>query len=317
MQHHKSRNVHCRDDRSLLLVSRGGRPDRPTQRLRVHHAILSVAAGIALLMASGCTGGGTSSSEVVVTGSTTLLPIAEISAEGFEKVNPDIRVLVSGVGSSAGIEAAAQGTAQIGTSSRDLKEEEESLGLVDTPVAFDGIAVIVNPDNPVDGLSMDQLRDIFAGKITNWSEVGGADMRIDLVNRDEASGTREAFKKIVMGEDASFDLRAAVLPGTGQVRDVVSRTKGAVGYISVGFVESRAATRDVKSLTVDGVKATAESVADETYPIRRTLHFFTKGEPTGLAKRYVDYVLSDDVQKGAVSDAGFIPITVGGKDGDQ
>ena len=129
------------------------------------------------------------------------------------------------MGSSAGIEAVSAGTADIGTSSRDLKPEEEALGLVDTPIAYDGIAVIVSPENPVSGLTTEQLQDIFSGKITNWSEVGGTDRAIDLVNRDEASGTREAFKKIVMG-DVPFDPAAAVLPGTGQVRDVVARAPG-------------------------------------------------------------------------------------------
>lgn len=247
----------------------------------------------------------------MVTGSTTLLPIAEIAGEQFSDANSDVDVLVSGVGSSAGIEAVAAGTSQIGTSSRDLKDEEKDLGLVDTPVAYDGIAVIVNPANRVKALTSDQLRDIFAGKITNWREVGGKDFPIDLVNRDEASGTREAFKKIVMGEDAKFDRSAAVLPGTGQVRDVVSRSEGAVGYISVGFVEPRYSARPVKALTIDGIEPSAATVADGSYPIRRLLHFFTKGPAEGLAKEYIDYVLSSEVQNGVVVDAGFIPITAG------
>lgn len=215
---------------------------------------------------------------------------------------------MSGLGSSAGIEAVSAGTSDIGTSSRDLKDEEESLGLVDTPIAYDGIAVIVNPANAVDDLSTDELRAIFAGEITNWSEVGGNDRQIDLVNRDEASGTREAFKKIVMG-DTSFDRRAAVLPGTGQVRDVVSRSEGAVGYISVGFVAPRFNSKSVKALTIDGIEASEDTVATGEYPISRVLHFFTKGEPEGLAAEFVKFVLSDSVQKGVVTDAGFVPVT--------
>jgi phosphate transport system substrate-binding protein len=244
----------------------------------------------------------------VITGSTTILPIAEIAGEQFKQANPGTTVLVSGVGSSAGIEAVAAGTSQIGTSSRDLKDEEKSLGLVDTPIAYDGIAVIVNPENPVKAVTRDQLRDIFAGKITNWKQLGGKDLHIDLVNRDEASGTREAFKKMVM-HDTPFDRRAAVLPGTGQVRDVVSRSEGAVGYISVGFVKPRFASRPVKALVIDGVSADAKTVADGTYPIRRVLHFFTKGRPQGLAARFIEFVLSPDVQHGVVVDAGFIPIS--------
>lgn len=265
---------------------------------------------VAVIPLAGCGRAGLAQ-QLVVTGSTTLLPIAEIAGEQFSESRDNVDVLVSGVGSSAGIEAVAAGTSQIGTSSRDLKDEESDLGLVDTPVAYDGIAVIVNPANPVRDLSTEQLQRIFSGKITNWSEVGGSDLPIDLVNRDEASGTREAFKKIVMGEDAKFDRSAAVLPGTGQVRDVVSRSEGAVGYISVGFVTPRYSARAVKAVSVDGVAPSSETVADGSYPIRRLLHFFTKGRPEGHAKGYIDFVLSDEVQNGVVVDAGFIPITAG------
>ncbi|TLM97755.1 MAG: phosphate ABC transporter substrate-binding protein, partial [Actinobacteria bacterium] len=174
-----------------------------------------------------------------------------------------------------------------------------------------GIAVIVNPGNPVTGLTSQQLRDIFSGKVTNWKQVGGEDRAIDLVNRDEASGTREAFKKIVM-KDTPFDPAAAVLPGTGQVRDVVARAKGAIGYISLGFVEPRFTNVRVKALEVDGVAPSEKTVASKAYPIGRTLHFFTKGEPVGLTKEYIDFVLSPAVQDGVVVDAGFIPIAKGG-----
>jgi len=261
--------------------------------------------------AAGCGTNSKRDEQLNVSGSTTLLPIAEQSGEQYHQLHPEVAVLVSGLGSSAGIEAVTAGTADIGTSSRDLKPEEGSLGLVDTPVAYDGIAVIVSPDNSVSNLSMAQLQGIFAGRIRNWSEVGGVDRRIDLVNRDEASGTREAFKKIVM-KDVAFDPSAAVLPGTGQVRDVVARAGGAIGYISLGFVEPRFTNVKVKALSIDGVAPSEKSVADRTYPIGRTLHFFTKGQPEGSAKRYIDFVLSDTVQKGVVVDAGFIPIAEGG-----
>lgn len=241
-----------------------------------------------------------------------MLPIAEIAGEGFEEQNEGVSVLVSGLGSSAGIESVATGTSDIGTASRDLKDTEFDLGLVDTPIASDGIAVIVNPSNPVQNLSIDQLRRIYSGEILNWNEVGGEDRQIDLVNRDEASGTREAFSKLVMGETA-FDRRAAVLPGTGQVRDVIARSEGSIGYISVGFVESRFTRTTVKVVSVDGVLATADTVASGEYPISRKLHMFTKGEPDGLAREYLDYILSADIQNGAVVDAGFVPVSAGGE----
>ncbi len=268
---------------------------------------LVVSAALVTGAVCGCSSAERRANTVVVTGSTTVLPIAEIAREDFEKEHPESQVQVSGVGSSAGIEAVAAGTAQIGTSSRDLKDEEKNLGLVDTPIAFDGIAVIVNPTNPIGNLTTDQLQAIFAGRVTNWVEVGGPNLPIDLVNRDEASGTREAFKKLVMG-DVPFDRAAAVLPGTGQVRDVVSRSPGAVGYISLGFVKPKFATRDVRAIWVDGVIPTPVTIASGEYPIGRTLHFFTKGPPSGLAKEYTDYVLSPEIQRTVVVDAGFLPI---------
>jgi phosphate transport system substrate-binding protein len=216
-------------------------------------------------------------------------------------------VLVAGVGSSAGIESVSNGTSDIGTSSRDLKPEEKSLGLVDTKIALDAIAVIVNPSNPVGALTKDQIAQIFEGKITNWKQVGGPDLEIGLVNRDEASGTREAFSKFVLGT-ADFDPTAAVLPGTGQVRSVVAQAAGAVGYISLGFVDA-----SVKALAVDGIPADEKTVADGTYPLWRYLHFFTKGQPSPLAKAYIDFVLSPNVQDEVVRDAGFLPIPKGAK----
>ena len=256
-----------------------------------------------MLGLSGCSGAN-SSETLTVAGSTTVLPIAEMAAEGFEE-ETGTNVLVSGLGSSAGIEAVINGTADIATSSRSLTADESEHELVETVIAHDGIAVIVSPDNPVTGLTTDQLRDIYAGKITNWSEVGGEDLEIQVVNRDEASGTREAFRSIVMG-DTAFDRSAAVLPGTGQVRDVVSRTPGAIGYISIGFVESDYASTTVKALSIDGVEATEDNVESGEYPISRDLYFFTNGDPQGAAYDYISYVLSDEMSQ-TIRDAGYIP----------
>ncbi len=260
---------------------------------------------LALPGLSACADGssdGAPTTQVIATGSTTILPIAEVSGEMFT-ADTGAKVLVSGLGSSAGIESVSAGSSDIGTSSRDLKSEEEALGLVDIPIALDAIAVITHPGNPVRSLTSEQVRAIFAGAITNWSEVGGEDRRIGLVNRDEASGTREAFYKILMKEEPFFR-GAAVLPGTGQVRSVVAQAPGAIGYISLGFI-----TDEVRAIAVDGVEPTPESVAAGTYPIQRTLHFFTKGKAEGLIAEYIEFVLSDRIQQGVVRDAGFLPIS--------
>ena len=199
------------------------------------------------------------------------------------------------------------GTADIASSSRGLNADEQDLGLTPIVIAHDGIAVIVNDDNPVDNLSTEQLRDIYAGKITNWKEVGGEDLRIQVINRDEASGTREAFRTIVM-DGTPFDRRSAVLSGTGQVRDVVSRSRGAIGYISLGFVESLNAKTSVKAVSVNHVEASEKTVASGGYPISRDLYFFVKGAPSQQAQDYIDYVTSEKMDK-QIREAGFIPVT--------
>jgi len=245
------------------------------------------------------------SGEINVAGSTTVQPLAEKFAEAFMALHPDVRVSVQGGGSSTGVKSAGEGTVDIGAASREIQESE----LADFPnlhifvIARDGIAIIANPDVPVEGLTTEQVRYIFAGVITNWSEVGGPDMEIGLVNRDEASGTREAFHKIVM-DDARFDRGAVVLPGTGQVRAVVAQVEGAIGYISLGFVND-----EVRAIAIDGVEPSEETVVSGDYPIQRTLHFFTKGEVSDATRDYIDYVLSPEVQDVIVREAGFIPIT--------
>jgi phosphate transport system substrate-binding protein len=276
----------------------------PRRTRASHTLLLATTILLAATLVAGCDGG-RPDEELIVTGSTTILPIAEISGHEFAEANDGTRVLVSGLGSSAGIESVSKGSSDIGTASRDLKDDELELGLYDTPIAIDAIAVVVNPDNPIDSLTQEEVRDIFGGDVSNWSEVGGDDRPIGLVNRDEASGTREAFSKIVM-EGEPFDRSAAVLPGTGQVRSVVAEAPGAVGYISWGFVND-----EVKVIAVEGIEPTAESIADGSYPVQRILHFFTVGEPSGLAAEYIEYVLSEGIQEGVVRDAGFTPIDVG------
>lgn len=290
------------------MTNRLSRPNTIHRFPRIS-AVATVAAcvfcAVLALSLTGCDRERAVDTELVVTGSTTILPIAEIAGEMYHDRNPERRVLVSGLGSSAGIETVAAGSSDIGTASRDLKPAEMELGLYDTPIAYDAIAVIVNPDNPIRELTTDQVRAIFAGEIQNWAELGGRDKVIGLVNRDDASGTREAFQKIVMG-DTPFDRTAAVLPGTGQVRSVVASARGAIGYISVGFVND-----EVEVVSIDGVEPTTDTVVTGRYPLQRLLHFYTVGEPVGFARDFIDFVLSADVQDTIVRDAGFIPITEG------
>ncbi len=289
-----------------------GEGSGPRPRRRIPLAVATAAVSLSTIFALSACGTGTSVESITVAGSTTCLPIAEQAAELF-KEETGVGVLVSGLGSSAGIEAVSTGTAEIATSSRGLNAQERELGLTTIPVAHDGIAVIVNTENPVRDLNVEQLRAIYSGEVSNWSEVGGEDLPIQLVNRDEASGTREAFKSIVM-DGSPFDRRAAVLSGTGQVRDVVSRSRGAIGYISMGFVESKYAQTSVRALGVNGVAPSEDTIATGEYPISRDLYFFTKGEPSGAAAEYIEYVLSAEMD-GQIREAGFIPVITDGKEG--
>ncbi len=277
---------------------------RTTWRRGLSYFFTFILAVLIALPLGGCAGQ-SQSQTLIVAGSTTVLPIAEIAAEKYKDVS-STSVLVSGLGSSAGIEAAVAGTCNIATSSRDLTPEEAKHDLVKIPIAHDGIAVIVHTSNPVKNLSLEQLRDIYSGRIQNWKEVGGDDLPILLVNRDEASGTREAFKSIVM-KDAYFDLSAAVLPGTGQVRDVVSRTPGAIGYISIGFVDTPFATTKVNALSIDGIYPTDKAIIDGSYPISRDLFFFTLKHPSAETEKFIQFVLSDKMEE-TIRQAGYLPI---------
>lgn len=241
-----------------------------------------------------------------ISGSSTVLPVVTAAAEAYQEINPGLKVGVQGGGSSAGIEAAITGASQIGTSSRDLKGNETEQGLYDTVIAIDAIAIIINPANKVSRLSKKQVKDIFTGKTTNWKEVGGQDLPIVLINRDEASGTREAFYRKALDESA-FSKDAVVQPGSGQVRSIVGSTPAAIGYMSLGYV-----TKDVKVIEYDGAVPNKTTLKKGTYKLQRQLHFFTKGKPTGDAKAFTDFMLSDYVQSTIVS-VEFMPVTAIGQ----
>jgi phosphate transport system substrate-binding protein len=260
---------------------------------------------VAVTLIGGCQKGenktGGLSGRITIVGSTTLLPIIQAASEEYEKNHKGLRVDVQGGGSSVGIEAVINGSADIGMCSREPTEEEMQKGLVKTPVAVDAIAIIVDPDNLVDKLTADEARKIFSGEITNWQELGGKDEEIVVVNRDEASGTREAFAKLLMGKK-KFLKKAIVQPGSGQVRSIVGGTPGAIGYLSLGYVEN-----EVKVVALNGVKPSISSIKKRHYLLRRTLYLLTKGKPMGSCKEFIDFVLSPSVQHRIVGTA-YIPI---------
>ncbi len=244
---------------------------------------------------------------LTLTGSTTVLPIAQLCAEKFMEQHPDVDISVRGGGSGVGIAALIDGTCDIAMASRPMKTKElksarsKGINPVATVIARDGIAIIVHPSNPLSEITMAQLRDIYTGKISNWKDVGGKSGRIVVISRDVASGTFEVFKKLVL-KGAKTRADALMLASNKAVATTVEKTPGAIGYVGLGYVSSK-----VKALTVDGVKPTKKTVASGEYKLSRPLYFYTDGKPKGLAKEFIDFVLNPEGQK-IVEEAGFVPV---------
>lgn len=239
------------------------------------------------------------SGALTIAGSTSVQPFSEVLAEKFMADNKGVQINVQGGGSSVGIEAAVSGAANIGASSRALKDEEKAKGLVDTKIALDGIAVVVNPANTVTGLKAEQVMNIYLGNIKNWKEVGGPDAPITVVTREEGSGTRDAFVELVLAKKEIIKT-AIVQNSTGAVRTTVAGDKNAIGYVSMASLKP-----EVKALQIDGVVANEANVKNGTYKIQRPFLYVTKGEPQGLAKAFIDFVLSAEGQKLIVEEGAF------------
>jgi phosphate transport system substrate-binding protein len=245
------------------------------------------------------------SGEIALAGSTTVQPLAEQAAAAFTEMHPGVKVDVSGGGSSTGVKSAGEGTTDIGMASRKIKESEldEFPNLKIHTIAQDGIAIVVHPDVGVDGLTLDQARAIFAGEITNWSEVGGDDKAIVVISREEGSGTRGAFEEMVMGKEGPPIAEAALLfPSNGAVRTAVSTTPDAIAYLSFGYLDD-----SVKALAIDGVDATVDNALNGTYPVVRPLNMLTDGDPDDLEQAFLDWVFSADGQA-MVEDEGYLPV---------
>ena len=240
-----------------------------------------------------------------IAGSTTVLPVAEECARIFMEKNSGSRIFVSGGGSSHGVKAVADGTVDIGTASRDLKSSEIGArpDLVLHGIAKDGVAVIVHPSNPVPDLTMEQLQDIYTGTITNWKDVGGTDSVIMVVTREEGSGTRDCFEQAVMKPiKAEITDHGIIQDSNGKTRATVSGSAQAIGFISLGYVNS-----DVSAIRLDGIEPTVKSVVDGSYVISRTLWMITNGNPNSEELAFLDFVLGDEGQR-IVEDVHFIPV---------
>ncbi|MBM4284655.1 MAG: phosphate ABC transporter substrate-binding protein [Deltaproteobacteria bacterium] len=253
-------------------------------RLMVFLPVLALLCGLVMLPAAGCGREASQQPPLCVAGSTSVQPFAEKLAEVYMHHFPHLRIDVQGGGSSAGIYATRQGAADLGASSRELVAAEKDL--VEIPIAWDGIAVIVHAANPLTNLSLDDLRAIFAGKITDWRQLGQRPHAIHLITREEGSGTRNAFEELVMGK-VEITPAALVQDSNGSVREIVANDPNALGYISVGLVDRR-----VKALSIDGVSPTREHLRQHSYKLVRRFLLVSRLPPRGPVKEFVDFVLS-------------------------
>ena len=241
------------------------------------------------------------SGKVATDGSTSMQKVIGALKETFEGENAGVEVTYNPTGSGTGIKAVQEGRCDIGLSSRALKDAEKEQGLVGTVLAYDGIAVIVNPENTVEDLTVEQIGAIYKGEITNWSEVGGIDAEIVLIGREAGSGTRSGFEEIVGVEDLCQYRQE--LTSTGDVITAVSQNPGAIGYASLASVKDT-----VKAIKVGGVAPSEETVKDETYAIQRPFVLVTK-EGTALtetAQAFFDFITSEAARE-VISAAGVVP----------
>lgn len=244
---------------------------------------------------------------IVIKGSTTVLPVTQGTLEAFMKKNPTVQMSLSGGGSGEGIKALIDKTADIATSSREIKKEEIELAKARgvTPVAhvvaYDAIIPVVNPRNKVSNLSIDQLSQIYQGKITNWKEVGGDDLQIVVISRDSSSGTFESWDHFIMKKTKVMP-KAQMLASNGAVMTAISKNRFAIGYLGIGYIN-----KSVKALQVNGVTPSIETAFSREYPLSRELYMYTNGEPTGATAKYISFVKSLEGQKIAAKE-GFVPV---------
>ena len=246
--------------------------------------------------------GSGASATVPISGSTSVGPLAEkLAAKYTEKENSNIEI--NQIGSSAGITNAISGVSEIGMSSRDLKEEERANGLNEVVIAYDGIVVVTHPSNKVKDLTMEQIKQIFTGEVTNWNELGGDDLEIVVVSREDGSGSRDAFQEIVEYSSGELIRNSIIASGNGNIKTTVANNKHAVGFISFEYIDDSISTIDI-----NGVEATAENVLQEKYTLARPFLFvYKEGQLTDAGQRFIDFILSEEGQLIA-AEAGAIPI---------
>ena len=245
---------------------------------------------------------------IVIKGSTTVLPIAQKVAEVYMKDNPDVKISISGGGSGNGIKALIDGSTDIADSSRFIKQKEVKLAVengrypVPFAVAYDCIVPVVHPGNNIMNLTMAQLKDIYMGKIRNWKQIGGPDRPVVIISRDTSSGTYEVWYKKVMKKER-VSPRALLQASNGAIVQAIAHNKNAIGYIGLGYM-----TGSVKALRVNNIEGSVETTLNGTYPISRPLYMFTQGWPKGDTLNFINYLIHPEKGQKYVSEAGYVPL---------
>lgn len=239
---------------------------------------------------------------ISISGSTSMGKLMEKEAESYKGKNQSVSIEIQQIGSSAGIKNVISGVSEIGMASRELKDEEKNQ-VKETTIAYDGIALITNPKNGVENLTMEDIKNIYTGQVTNWKELGGKDSPIVVVSREDGSGTRDAFGEIVGFKAEELIKEATISDGNGAVKTTVAGNENAIGYISFEHIDET-----VKALKVEGVEATPDKVLDKSYKLSRPFLVVSKeGKLTEEGQKFIDYILSEEGQK-IVEETGGIKI---------
>ena len=247
--------------------------------------------------------------QVIINGSTTVLPVVQKAGEAFMASHPGTELSISGGGSGNGIKALIEKQCDVAMSSRDIKDKEKDAAAKNgitplrTAIAIDAIVPVVNPANKVGALTLAQLRDIYTGKITNWKDLGGEDAQIVAISRDTSSGTFESWEELVMNKER-VSPRALMQASNGAVVQTVSKNKNAIGYVGLGYVD-----KSTRAVTVEGVSPSAETALSGQWPIARELYIFTNGAPEGAVKEFVEYLVAPDKGQKDVLAVGYVPLS--------
>lgn len=279
------------------------------RKIKVLAAVMALVVGVGLVAGCGgkkeeaTKGGAEIQGTVTASGSTALLPLLKPAQEEFQKKYAKATVTIAGGGSFTGQNQVGAGSVNIGNSDVALQDSLKDKGLVETKLVGIPFVFIANNDVNIDNLSQQQYIDIMTGKVTNWKEVGGKDQKITLIHRAKSSGSRATIGEVVL-KNAAFTDNAVIQDSNGAVRSAISSTPGAIGYVDAAYVD-----QSIKALSYNGVKYSVENVVNGTYPVYTFGRMFTKGEPTGAVKAFIDYATSKEFQDAFAEKNGFVPIT--------